>query len=103
MESPDLFLPRHAKTESKYRGLTLLPHSGVSFVFTIIAVNTLASADPESVTLIQGTIRAASVLNERIVVALAKVGFTKAGETGKAENEEKDSSVSASIAALSSP
>lgn len=67
-----------------------------------IAVNTLVSADPESATLIQETITAAAVLNELIAVVLAKVGFTKTGEIGKAENEEKDSSVSASTRTSSS-
>ena len=90
------------KTVSKYLGLTLLPHSGVSLVFTGIAVNTLVRADPESATLIQGTITAAAVINELIAVVLAKVGFTEAGEIGKAESEEKDSSVSASTKASTS-
>lgn len=35
---------------TKYLGLTLLPHSGVSLVFTGIAVNTLAPIDPSLAT-----------------------------------------------------
>lgn len=48
-------------TVCKYLGLTLLPHSGVSLVFTGIICSTLASA-PELVQIIQGTIAAAPVI-----------------------------------------
>lgn len=72
------------KNVQKYLGLTSLPHSGVSLVFTGIAVSTLSSADPDSAALIQGTIVAAAIINEVIAVILAKVAFTKAGEIGKA-------------------
>lgn len=67
-------------TMKKYLGLTLLPHSGVSLVFTGIAVSTLASSAPEEVKIIQGTIAAAAVINEVIAVLLAKKGFEWAGE-----------------------
>ena len=63
----------------KYLGLTLLPHSGVSLVFTGIICSTLASA-PQFVQIIQGTIAAASILNEFIAVIAAKKGFELAGE-----------------------
>lgn len=80
------------KNVQKYLGLTLLPHSGVSLVFTGIAVSTLQGADPVSASIIQGTIVAAAIINEFIAVILAKVGFTKAGELGKANQtiEKKD-------------
>ena len=42
-------------TVKKYLGLTLLPHSGVSLVFTGIICSTLASS-PELVKIVQGTI-----------------------------------------------
>lgn len=48
-------------TVQKYLGLTLLPHSGVSLVFTGIACSTLA-ARPELVGVVQGTIAAAAVI-----------------------------------------
>lgn len=64
----------------KYLGLTLLPHSGVSLVFTGIAVSTLAVPAPEEAKIIQGTIAAAAVINEVIAVILAKKGFEWAGE-----------------------
>lgn len=64
----------------KYLGLTLLPHSGVSLVFTGIAVSTLAIPAPEEAKIIQGTIAAAAVINEVIAVLLAKKGFEWAGE-----------------------
>ena len=70
-------------TVVKYLGLTLLPHSGVSLVFAGIALKTLTTADPESATLLQGTIAAAAILNEIIAAVLAKIGFTKAGELGQ--------------------
>jgi len=63
----------------KYLGLTLLPHSGVSLVFTGIICSTLASA-PELVQIVQGTIAAAAVINEFIAVIAAKKGFELAGE-----------------------
>lgn len=68
------------KTVVHYLGLTLLPHSGVSLVFTGIALNTLQTADPNSASLLQGTIAAAAIINEIIAVILAEIGFTKAGE-----------------------
>lgn len=63
-----------------YLGYTLLPHSGVSLVFTGIAVNTLIEPAPEYAHIIQGTIAAAAVINEIIAVILARYGFRKAGE-----------------------
>ncbi len=67
-------------TVKKYLGFTLLPHSGVSLVFTGIAVSVLSGADPESAQIVQGTIAAAAVINEIIAVIMAKKGFEWAGE-----------------------
>lgn len=69
-------------TVQKYLGLTLLPHSGVSLVFTGIACASLA-AEPELVGIVQGTIAAAAVINEIIAVIAAKKGFEMAGEIEK--------------------
>lgn len=69
-------LPR---TVQKYLGLTLLPHSGVSLVFTGIAASTLAGK-PELAAILQGTIAAAAVINEIIAVLAARKGFQLAGE-----------------------
>ena len=66
-------------TVQKYLGLTLLPHSGVSLVFTGIACSSLA-AQPELAAIVQGTIAAAAVINEIIAVIAAKKGFDLAGE-----------------------
>lgn len=66
-------------TVRKYLGLTLLPHSGVSLVFTGIACSTLA-ASPELAGIVQGTIAAAAVINEIIAVIAAKKGFELSGE-----------------------
>lgn len=71
------------KTVQKYLGLTLLPHSGVSLVFTGIAVSALSSAAPECAKIIQGTIAAAAIINEIIAVIVAKKGFEWAGEFEK--------------------
>ncbi|MGN0534991.1 MAG: cation:proton antiporter [Eubacterium sp.] len=68
-------------TVQKYLGLTLLPHSGVSLVFTGIACTSLASK-PELAGIVQGTIAAAAVINEIIAVIAAKKGFQSAGEIG---------------------
>lgn len=75
-------------TVKKYLGLTLLPHSGVSLVFTGIAVNTLSGPAPEYVKIIQGTIAAAAVINEVIAVIIAKKAFDWAGEIEKTPNSK---------------
>ena len=67
-------------TVKKYLGFTLLPHSGVSLVFTGIAVSVLQGPAPECAQIIQGTIAAAAVINEIIAVFMAKKGFEWAGE-----------------------
>lgn len=72
------------ETVQKYLGLTLLPHSGVSLIFTGIAVTTLTAFDPVSATVVQGTIAAAAVINEVIAVIIAKKAFELAGEFHKA-------------------
>lgn len=74
------------KTVSRYLGLTLLPHSGVSLVFTGIAATQLSVFDPQAATLLQGTIAAAAIINELIAVIAAKKGFEWAGEM----NQQKD-------------
>ncbi len=70
-------------TVKKYLGLTLWPHSGVSLVFTGIAVSVLSTPAPECAKIIQGTIAAAAVINEIIAVIAAKKGFEWAGEFNK--------------------
>ncbi|HCW74396.1 MAG TPA: potassium transporter [Clostridiaceae bacterium] len=72
-------------TVKKYLGLTLLPHSGVSLVFTAIAVSTLKGIYPDSAVLLQGTIAAAAIINEVIAVIVAKQAFEWAGEIQKEE------------------
>ena len=77
------------QTVKKYLGFTLLPHSGVSLVFTGIAVSVLSGSAPECAQIIQGTIAAAAVINEIIAVIMAKKGFTLAGEiNGKTANRK---------------
>ena len=73
------------KTVQKYLGFTLLPHSGVSLVFTGIAVSVLSEAAPDCAKIIQGTIAAAAVINEIIAVIIAKKGFEWADEFHKAQ------------------
>ncbi len=68
------------ETVQKYLGLTLLPHSGVSLVFTGISVATLSGFDPASVVIIQSTIAAAAVINELIAVIIARKAFEWSGE-----------------------
>ncbi len=71
------------KTVKKYLGLTLLPHSGVSLVFTGIAVSVLSGPAPECAKIVQGTIAAAAVINEVIAVIIAKKAFEWSGEFNK--------------------
>ncbi|MGN0549241.1 MAG: cation:proton antiporter [Acutalibacteraceae bacterium] len=73
-------------TVRKYLGLTLLPHSGVSLVFTGIICSTL-SAEPSLVQIVQGTIAAAAVINEFIAVIAAQKGFELAGEIKKTKKK----------------
>lgn len=67
----------------KYLGLTLLPHSGTSLIFTGIAVSSLQAYDPETTLIIQGTISAVAIINELFAVVLSKKAFDWAGETGQ--------------------
>lgn len=73
-------ITKSPETVRKYLGFTLLPHSGVSLVFTGIAISVLSGPAPESARIIQGTIAAAAVINEVIAVLAAKQGFKWAGE-----------------------
>ena len=68
------------KTVQKYLGFTLLPHSGVSLVFTGIICSTLAASQPDLAVIVKGTIAAAAVINEIIAVIAAKKGFELTGE-----------------------
>lgn len=74
------YITHSPQTVKKYLGLTLLPHSGVSLVFTGIAVSVLTVPAPQCAKIIQGTIAAAAVINEVIAVIVAKKGFEWAGE-----------------------
>lgn len=65
---------------TKYLGFTLLPHSGVSLVFTGIAVSTLTVVDVSLASIVSGTIIAAAIINEIIAVIVAKFAFKWAGE-----------------------
>lgn len=78
------------QTVKKFLGLTLLPHSGVSLVFTWIAVSVLFGPAPECAQIIQGTIAAAAVINEIIAVIISKKGFEWAGEFGKSVHAEEE-------------
>lgn len=81
-------ITKSPKTVRRFLGLTLLPHSGVSLVFTGIAVSVLTGPAPECAKIIQGTIAAAAVINEIIAVIAAKKGFEWAGEFHKGENKD---------------
>ncbi|MGM9614592.1 MAG: cation:proton antiporter [Oscillospiraceae bacterium] len=65
---------------TKYLGFTLLPHSGVSLVFTGIAVTTLTAIDASLASIVSGTIVAAAIINEIIAVIVAKYAFQWADE-----------------------
>lgn len=82
-------------TVKKYLGFTLLPHSGVSLVFTGVAVSVLSGAAPDCAELLQGTIAAAAVINEIIAVFMARKGFEWAGELGQAGKNNQREELSA--------
>lgn len=73
------------KTVQEFLGLTLLPHSGVSLVFTGIACSTIQAVFPEDARILQGTVAAAAIINEIIAVVAAKKGFELAGECSGSE------------------
>ena len=73
------------ETVQKYLGLTLLPHSGVSLVFTGIICSVLSASESELAMIVKGTIAAAAVINEIIAVIAAKKGFELAGEINCSE------------------
>ena len=73
-------LTKSQPSVTKYLGFTLLPHSGVSLVFTGIATTTSSSLDPSLATIVSGTSVAAAIINEIIAVIIAKYAFKKAGE-----------------------
>lgn len=79
-------MTKSPETVKKYLGLTLLPHSGVSLVFTGIAVSVLTTPAPAYAKIVQGTIAAAAVINEIIAVITAKKGFEWAGEMNDSTN-----------------
>lgn len=65
---------------TKFLGLTLLPHSGVSLIFTGMAVTSLSAIDTSLAEIVSGTIVAAAIINEIIAVIVAKFAFKWAGE-----------------------
>ncbi|MFQ9872720.1 MAG: cation:proton antiporter [Oscillospiraceae bacterium] len=81
------------RTVRNYLGFTLLPHSGVSLVFTGIAVSVLSGPAPECARIIQGTIAAAAVINEVIAVIMAKKGFEWANEFHKGEHLQDEGTI----------
>lgn len=82
-------LTKAAPTVTKYLGLTLLPHSGVSLVFTGIAVTTLGGVDPAAASVVSGTIVAAAIINEVIAAIVSKYAFKWAGEIEEAPRAER--------------
>lgn len=73
---------------TKYLGFTLLPHSGVSLIFTGITVNTMATIDASLAAIISGTIVSAAIINEIIAVLLAKTAFKWAGEISQQSSKK---------------
>ena len=73
---------------TKYLGFMLLPHSGVSLIFTGIAVNTMATIDASLAAIISGTIVSAAIINEIIAVLLAKTAFKWAGEISQQSSKK---------------
>ena len=82
-------LTKATDTVTKYLGFTLLPHSGVSLVFTGIAAAALSQIDPSLAEVVQGTIVAAAIINEVIAVLIAKYAFLWAGEIGRTADESE--------------
>lgn len=73
-----------------YTAVYNLPHSGVSLVFTGIAVSLLMKPAPQCAKILQGTIAAAAIINEIIAVILSKKSFEWAGELGAADRKKEN-------------
>lgn len=73
-------ITRAEPTVTKFLGFTILPHSGVSLVFTGIATSTLTLIDPNLANIVSGTICAAAIINELIAVIIARFAFKWAKE-----------------------
>ena len=73
-------LTKAEPTVTRYLVFTLLPYSGVSLVFTGIAVSTLNEIDPYLSAIVSGTIVAAAIINEIVAVIVAKFAFKWTGE-----------------------
>lgn len=76
------WLSHAAPTVKKYLGMVILPHSGVSLVFTGMAVSALTGEYGRYGDIVRGTIAAAAIINEIIAVFAARRGFQLAGEIG---------------------
>lgn len=76
------WLSHAAPTVKKYLGMVILPHSGVSLVFTGMAVSALTGEYGRYGDIVRGTIAAAAIINEIIAVFVARRGFQLAGEMG---------------------
>lgn len=94
-------ITKSPKTVKKFLGFTLLPHSGVSLVFTGIAVSVLSTPAPQCAQIIQGTIAAAAVINEIIAVIMAKKGFEWAGEFESSAARASDENMKPTIITIS--
>ena len=83
-------LTKASPAVTKCLGFTLLPHSGVSLVFTGIATTTLSAFGPSIAAIVSGTIVAAAIINEIIAVIVAKYAFKRAGEISETPCENPE-------------
>ncbi len=86
MIGKEIIFKKIAKSGKQIIGL--LPHSGVSLIFTGIAVNTMTTIDASLAAIISGTIVSAAIINEIIAVLLAKTAFKWAGEISQQSSKK---------------
>lgn len=72
----------------KYLALTMMPHSGISLVFSSMAAQTIGQVASELGASIQIIIPAAALINEIIAVLIAKKAYEWADEIGQAKDDD---------------
>ncbi|MDK7050357.1 cation:proton antiporter [Aerococcus sanguinicola] len=75
-------------TVQKYLAFTMMPHSGISLVFSSMAAQVIGLVASDLGASIQIIIPAAALINEIIAVLIAKKAYEWAGEIGQADDDD---------------
>lgn len=72
----------------KYCGLTTLPHSGVSLIYTTVSVGVAQFISPQASEIMALAIPVAALINEVIALILSKKAYEWAGEINLSEKDK---------------